>query len=411
MKKLILSALGILTLSTGFAQQQDKATFIEAKPGYYQNTIMKGIATEEEKDAANKNQTYMKMDISGMDVPTSVDEFTTYWRNNPISQGNTGTCWSFSTTSYFEAEINRQTKQQIKLSELFTVYWEYVEKARYFVQTRGTSNFDEGSEANGVVRIMKMYGAMPMDAYDGLQDGRKIHNHAKMADEMRTYLNAVKANAAWDEETVLKTIKGIMDHYVGTPASTFNYNGKNYNPKSFLNEVCKLNPNDYIDVCSLMEKPYWTTMEYKVPDNWWHNSDYHNVPLDVFMNIVNTSIKKGYSLTIGGDVSEPGFNISNVCQVPSWDIPSAAITPEARQFRFYNHTTTDDHGMHLVGYLNKNGKVWYLVKDSGAGSRNVGTENKNFGYYFFSEDYVKLKIMDVLVHKDMLQDYMSNFKH
>ncbi len=62
-----------------------------------------------------------------------------------------------------------------------------------------------------------------------------------------------------------------------------------------------------------------------------------------------------------------------------------------------NGTTTDDHGMHLVGWTMINGKDWYLIKDSSSGSRNVGEQSENFGYYFFHEDYVKLKMMDVMV--------------
>jgi len=37
-------------------------------------------------------------------------------------------CWCFSTTSFLESEIYRLTQRKIKLSELHTVYWEYVEK-------------------------------------------------------------------------------------------------------------------------------------------------------------------------------------------------------------------------------------------------------------------------------------------
>ena len=151
-------------------------------------------------------------------------------------------------------------------------------------------------------------------------------------------------------------------------------------------------------------------MEYEVGDNWWHSSDYYNVPLDVFMAALKNAVRKGYTLAIGGDVSEPGFDRTTQCAVvPDFDIPSAYINDDARQFRFSNHTTTDDHGLHLVGYLEKDGKDWYLVKDSGSGSRNNDPNAKEFGYYFFSEDYVKLKMMDFMVHKDAVKDILAKF--
>lgn len=404
-------------LISGYAQaQQPQSDQIEARPyraGYFDNDIMKGIEQfqKEEAKAAPRKPAY-KVDVSKLPYyPKSVNEFTTWWKNKPISQGNTGTCWSFSSTSYFETEVFRLTKQEVKISEMYTAYWEYVEKARRFVSERGNSNFDEGSEGNGLVRIYKTYGCVPFDAYTGMLPGQKFHAHDKMAAEMRAYLQGVKASGAWNEDLVLSTIKAIMNQYMGVPPQTVKVNGKEISPKQYLSDVLKLNMNDYVDIVSLKVKPYWTQMEYEVADNWWHDSSYYNVPLEDFMSVVNNSIRKGYTMMIGGDVSEAGFDAWNqIAVVPSFDIPSNYIDENSRTFRFVNGTTTDDHGMHLVGYLVKDGKSWYLIKDSGAGSRNCGKESDNFGFYFMHEDYLKLKMMDVLIHKDMVKDLLSKFK-
>jgi bleomycin hydrolase len=131
------------------------------------------------------------------------------------------------------------------------------------------------------------------------------------------------------------------------------------------------------------------------------------VPLDVFMNIIKKAIRDGYTMAIGGDVSEPGIIPDyNVALIPTFDIPSNYIDEYARQFRFSNKTTGDDHGIHLVGYENKDGKDWCLIKDSGSGGHN----GKNPGYYFFQEDYVKLKMLDFMVNKNALGDLLSKFK-
>jgi bleomycin hydrolase len=97
---------------------------------------------------------------------------------------------------------------------------------------------------------------------------------------------------------------------------------------------------------------------------------------------------------------------SDVAIVPSFDIPSEYIDESARQFRFSNKTTTDDHGIHLVGFLNKDGKDWYLIKDSGSGSR----DGQNKGYYFYHEDYVKLKMLSFMAHKDAVKDLLDKFR-
>jgi bleomycin hydrolase len=403
----------LLFAITANAQQpkKDKGTYIEYKPGYYQNYILKGIQDFEKKDEAPKPNRVFKIDLAGYDMPTSVDQFTKLWANDPVSQGNTGTCWCFSATSYLESEIYRLTKQQIKLSEMYTVYWEYVEKARRFVRERGNSAFGEGSEGNAVIRIWKQYGIVPLIAYNGLKAGQTYHTHEAMFSEMDNYLKSVKANNAWNEDLILATIKSILNNYLGVPPTKVNVDGKEVTPQDYLKNVVKINLNDYVDVMSLLQKPYWEQCEYEVTDNWWHSADYYNVPLDTYMDIIKKAIKAGYTFLVGGDVSEAGLvSQSQVAVVPSFDIPSEYIDESARQFRFSNGTTGDDHGLHVIGYFEKNGKTWFLLKDSGSGSRNVGQQSKNFGYYFFHEDYLKLKMMDIMIHKDLFNDYIAKFK-
>jgi bleomycin hydrolase len=413
-KPLIILALLFFSVSL-FAQntpKKDKAAFKEYKSGFYQN-ILKGIeAFEKKDDTVPPVKKRFKIDLTGIDVPTSVDQFTKYWYQPPISQGNTGTCWCFSTVSFFESEIYRLFKKEVKLSEMYTVYWEYVEKAKEYIKTRGESEFAEGSEANAVTRIWKLYGEVPESAYTGMLAGQTFHNHEKMYEEMNTYLKSVKTNCEWNEDEVVATIKSILNSYMGVPPTKVTVGGVEMSPKDYLKNEMKLVLDDYIDVMSLMSSPYNTKCEYKVTDNWWHSADYYNVSLEDYMSIIKYAIKNGYTIALGGDVSEPGFETTaQVAVVPTFDIPSEYIDEYSRQMRFTNETTTDDHGIHVVGYLEKDGTTWFLIKDSGAGSRNAGKESKNFGFYFFREDYVKLKMMDFMVHKDAMKDVLKKFKN
>jgi hypothetical protein len=73
------------------------------------------------------------------------------------------------------------------------------------------------------------------------------------------------------------------------------------------------------------------------------------VPLDDFYACITRATARGYTLTIGGDVSEPGlYGFENAAIVPTFDIPSEYIDQDAREFRFDNRTTGDDHGIHLL---------------------------------------------------------------
>ena len=406
-----IATLTCLLSSQVHGQNKDKAVFKEVKPGYYQNIILKEDQEMKEKNKPAPSKNFM-VELSRISLPNRTDLFKNQqWHNSPVLQGVAGTCWCFSTTSFFESEIYRIHQMQVKLSEIYTVYWEFVEKARRFIQERGNSNFAEGSEPNAVLRMWKKYGIVPEDEYNGLLNGRKFHNHVIMVKEMTTFLESLKVTASWNEESALAIIKSILNNYLGSPPTEIVVNGKKITPKQYLSEIIKINPDDYVDIISYSQEPFWQKVEYKVPDNWWHNSDYYNVPLNEFMSTLKSVVRKGYTVSIGGDVTEAGCYVDyQYAVIPDFDIPSAYINDDARQFRFSNGTTADDHVMHLVGYLEKDGKDWYLIKDSDSESWNKNADAKEFGYLFFSEDYVKLKMMEYMVHKDAVKDLLENIK-
>lgn len=394
---LILS-LSCLGLAVAQEEHRDRAVFIEPR-NEFMDSVRKTIDLSSKKDVPQKKR--LVPDFSLISKPSSVAEFTQYWHNKPVSQAISGMCWCFSTTSFLESEIYRLTKRQIKLSELYTVYWEYVEKARRFVGERGASVFGEGSESNAVPRIWKQYGIVPAADYTGLRPGQVFHDHRALFNELNGYLQSLKTSNAWNEEEALSTVKSILNHYLGEPPSTITVNGKQMTPKEYFEKVVRLNFDDYVELYSILEQPYHQMVEYEVPDNWWHSKEYYNVPLEEFMAALKKAVRSGYTLCIGGDVSEAGLEgHAGIAIVPTFDIPGGYIDESAREFRFNNGTTGDDHGIHLVGYLEKDGTDWYLIKDSGSGSRN----NEHPGYYFYREDYVKLKMLSCMVHKDAIRD-------
>jgi bleomycin hydrolase len=404
---LTLSFLLVTLLVPGAALSQsdkrDKALMGDPK----KNEFMEKITAESEKfrkkDKPVKKE--IRPDFSTFDAPSKGD-FSSLWHTEPVSQGNSGMCWCFATTSFFESEVHRLTGKSVKLSELYTVYWEYVDKARRYVRERGNSTFGQGSEANAVVRVWRAHGIVPQSAYSGLKPGQVYHDHDAMFNEMHGYLQSLKASNAWNEEGAVATIRSILDRYLGEPPAEVAGDHGSLTPQDYLRKELKITLDDYVDILSLMAKPYYQKAEYEVPDNWWHNADYHNVPLDDFMALVRKAVRDGYTLSIGGDTSESGLEgHAGIAVVPSYDIPSAFIDESARQFRFSNGTTTDDHLIHITGVASKNGKDWFLIKDSGSGARNNGHP----GYYFFHEDYVKLKIMTLFVHKDAARGLLGKF--
>jgi bleomycin hydrolase len=339
--------------------------------------------------------------------PTSIEQFEVVLPHRPPTpQYYTGTCWSFAATSLMESEAQRITGKEVKLSEMATVYAEYLAKAARFIEERGDSLFVEGSETNAIQRIWRQYGAVPLSAYSGVtaKDGR--HNHPRMLDEMTAVLNTCKAADMWDGEAALSMLSIILDKYLGPRPKSFDFDGKTYEPVSFLKEALQIDPDAYVDFMSTLSFPFYKLSEFKVPDNWWHAETYRNAPLEEFYEAFKEAIKKGFSAAVAIDVSEPGNDGANdVMFIPDYDIPSSHIDQLSREYRFANEVTTDDHGVHVVGYTEHAGHDWFLAKDSGRSARRGKVE----GYYFIRDDYIRLKMLAFTVHRDAAAELLKKF--
>ncbi len=354
-----------------------------------------------------ENRPVLLSSLPADERPEGPKVFKSVFHFEPQAQFYTGTCWAFAGTSFLESEVYRIKGKKVKLAEMHTVYWEYVEKARRFVQMRGESDFSEGSQVNAVNRMWAKYGVVPLSVYDGVVAEDGLHDHLRMYDELNAFLKYIETEQIWDEDFVVSGIRLILDKYLGTPPQEFEFEGKRYTPVSFLREALGINPDDYVQFMSTKQLPFYQTGLFDVPDNWWKDDTYYNVPLEDFMGVVDGAILNGYSVGIGGDVSEPGKNFHlDIAFIPTFDIPFEFIDQDARELRIYNHTTTDDHGIHLVGVTKVAGKKWYLIKDSGRSARHGRFD----GYYFFREDFIKLKMLTVLVHKDSAKKLIEKCK-
>lgn len=396
MKNLLVILLLVSTVNISFSQNTDTGKFRSYPAGFYQKVIMADINGYVDPSLKHyTSEPVFKMDMSEKIFPTNISEYITIYHIEPVSQGNSGTCWAYSATSFMESESYRITKNKTKLSEMYTVYWEYVERAQEFVKTTGETSLGEGSESNAILRIMTNHGMMPYSAFPGLKNRLNYNNHEEFYENYENYLNYVKSNNLWNETVVVDSVKKLLDKYIGTPPNTFEHKGVEYNPQNFMTDCMKLNPRQYFSFMSTKELNYNQKGELVENDNWWHSKDYYNLSLDDYMKVINNAVTDGYSVSLCGDVSEPGYDqYAEVAVIPSFDIPSEYINEDARQMRLSNGTTTDDHCIHIVGYQKVGDDYWYLIKDSGSG----GFDGPNKGYRFYHEDFIKLKMMNIMMN-------------
>lgn len=327
-----------------------------------------------------------------------------------ISQGITGTCWSFSSTSFLESEIIRLTGNKINLSEMYQVRNTYPLKAENYIMRQGKAQFSEGGLAHDVMNSVQKNGLVPEEVFIGLFAGEITYNHAEMVAVLEAMLKTYvdnpgrKLSKKWHA-----AIDGVLDAYIGKNVTNFTFEGKQYTPQTFL-EMTKIQPEEYVNITSFTQASFYSKFILNIPDNW-SNGSFYNIPLDEMMATIDNALEKGFTVELDCDVSERTFsskdgvavipeNTENNVKALQGIYPEKKITQEYRQDEFENYATTDDHLMHITGMLrDQNGTKYYKVKNSWGTNE---TQVANGGYVYFSEAYMRLKAVSVTLHKDAL---------
>ena len=357
----------------------------------YSVLLLSGLLADAQS-IAHKLQAF----LTAIPRPQRVEEFNAIPHLPPLNQGATLFCWSFSTSGFIESEMQRLGLEPVRLSVFYPVSYLFMEKAKLYVRTRGQSRFGPGDLFSGVLDIIKDYGTMPAATYGGAKEEVPT-NHAELYRELEQYMTSVKARAAWQEGPVLQRVQALLSKYLGKPPPTFTYKGKTFAPQTFLKEVVTLPWHEYVIITSFQYAPFYQFTELRVPDNWRHHNNYFNVPLTVFYESLKHAVSNGYSVAVDVDISEPSYEITkSVAIIPDFDIPATAISQEARELRFNNGATTDDHLVQIVGYKKFGDEEWFLAKDS----LPTAWEGDHKGYVFFHASYIKLKVLAFLVHRD-----------
>ena len=327
------------------------------------------------------------------------------------NQAMTGTCWCFATTSLVESEEIRKDKQEIDLSEMYTVRNMYIEKAKNYILRGGKAQFGEGGLGHDEIHAVAMYGAIPLSDYKGLINGEKSYNHQKLFNELHHYLDSTLKKQPISNDWLSGYIK-ILDDNLGAPPAEVVYGGKKYTPQTFAKEILHFNVNDYVNITSFTHQPYYQPFILQVPDNF-ANGSFYNLPLNEMIQLVKDAVNNGYTVGWDADVSNKGFNQSiglalNLDNSTSYS--KDQLTPEAkeapydatiRQQLYENLTTQDDHLMHITGIeKSKDGKTFFVVKNS------WGKVGPFEGYINVSEAYFAINTISLVVPRAALSKEM-----
>jgi aminopeptidase C len=363
---------------------------------------------------------------------SNAPEFTII-KENPITsikdQNRSGTCWDYSTLSFFEAEILKATGKTYDLCESYVANKTYMDRAIQVVRFHGDCQFAQGGSSEDVLATMKQYGICPEDAmpFPGSLYGDSLNNFGEFFSVLEPYVGAVAKSSAKKISNQWKVgLQGILDAYLGKCPDKFTYEGKEYTPKSFVNSL-GINLNDYVSITSYTHHPFYTTFAVEVQDNWRFPQSY-NLPMDEMMAVIDNAVNQGYTIAWGGDVSEEGFTRNglayavdtkkaeslagsdmarwlkltadkkrNIIDSLGCTVPEVVPTQEMRQERYDNWELTDDHGMLIYGIAkDQNGKEYYMVKNS------WGETGKYKGIWYMTKAFIAANTMDFLINKNAI---------
>lgn len=322
-------------------------------------------------------------------------------------QCQTGTCWSFATVSFLEAEAMRIKKMNVDLSEMVNPRYMYSKKVDSYVRFQGKQQLGPGGLSHDAIQVMREYGVVPESAFSGFVQGTTTYNHNVLDAYMESIAQLVLEKKLNESNPEWKAgVETLLDTYIGELPKQFEYNGKKYTPAAFRDEL-GLNPDDYVMLTSFSHHPFYTSFVLEVPDNW-SKGQYYNLPIQELQNVADHALKAGFTIAWDADVSEPGFSFKNnmalLPQVPfkkeeifTQKPNEIQVTQASRQADFDSFATTDDHLMHIVGTSKDQwGNAYYITKNS------WGEKNSAKGYQHVSQAYFKGKTVCMVVHKDAL---------
>ena len=344
-------------------------------------------------------------------------------------QNRSGTCWNYSTLSYFEAEILKATGKVYDLEESFVTNKTYMDRAIQVVRLHGDCQFAQGGSAYDPLYCIQNYGIIPQGImpFPGSLYGDSLNNFNEFFTVLSPYVKAIATSNSKKLSGQWKVgLQGILDAYLGKCPENFTYEGKNYTPKTFAASL-GLDWNNYVTVTSYTHHPFWTQFAVEVQDNW-RNPQSWNVPIDDMARIIENAIMNGYTVAWGGDVSEEGFTRQGLAyfydtkkmeslagsDMAHWlklpkakktnlidslgvNVPELVPTQEQRQQRFDNWELTDDHGMLIFGIAkDQNGKEYYMVKNS------WGESGEYKGIWYMTKNYIVANTMDFMVNKNAI---------
>jgi len=290
------------------------------------------------------------------------------------NQGKSDLCWIYAMLATIESEHLMQG-DSVNLSPLFSarMYLRQLAEKHYLEKSTGQLTL-RGTPAM-LIRQLTWYGTQPYDYYHGK--------------ETPDYDKILKKTAGLCEKAVsektgriifLQQLDELLDKEFGYMAKYVHMFGTEYTNLEFAHSVCRR--DEYLYLTSFTHHPFGESFVLEIPDNYGQDA-FLNLSLDSLMCRLDSALAAGHPVCWEGDISEKGFSFEEgVAELSDDELP---VTQASRQAGFEQRRTTDDHCMTVLGRLKKNGRKYYVCKNS------WGPDNSYGGMMMVSADYMAAK--------------------
>ena len=235
--------------------------------------------------------------------------FTTV-KENPITsiknQNRAGTCWCYSTMAFLESELLRMGKGEYDLSEMFTVYNTYLDRADAAVRTHGDVSFSQGGSFYDVIYGMEAFGLVPEEEMrPGVMYVDTLSNHTELsalADAMVAAVAKGKLRKLQSDENNAmlwkKAVAAVHEIYLGKAPEKFTYKGKEYTYTGEIIQKAEKRPLDKERIREALMKSGDVPFKLNIvdftefEDGFMRISDLNNLRRDAIENLIKNICKE-----------------------------------------------------------------------------------------------------------------------
>jgi len=361
------------------------------------------------------------------------------------NQEKSGRCWMFAALNNIRYSISKDLNikdHDFELSEAYTMFWDKLEKANYFLENIISTveleldsrrvmwllnePTNDGGQWDMFTALIEKYGIIPKytmpESYHS-SNSRYMNKilSLKLRDLAKSLrkdfkLGADKESLREEKEAMLAEIYSILAYFLGEPPQEFDFeykdkDGKFYrdsglSPLEFYNKYSKVKMTDYVSIINAptTDKPFDQTYTVEFLGNVKEGQQIHylNLPIEKLIDYSTAQLKDGEPVWFGCDVgqwSDRDLGIMDTELFNYQDLLDTKFSLDKGQRLQYGESILT-HAMVFTGVNINDQNQAERWKVQNSWGEKVGED----GFFIMSNDWFKEFNYEVVINKKYLSE-------